>query len=87
MYTLKWRGEANIITYTERRELEPEDEKSLEGEVPGKVVEDDTKSEAFEEVEEAKNDPVCEPLDIISRTGRFDSLDGEIGGENPTEKI
>ena len=37
-------------THAELRELEPEDEYTLEGEIPGEVVEDDTEREALEEV-------------------------------------
>ena len=40
-------------TYAESRELEPDDEGGLEGEVPGDIVEDQAQSKALEEVEEA----------------------------------
>lgn len=63
------------ITYTEGRELEPDNESRLEGEVPGDVVEDDAEGEGFHEVEEAEHDPVGEPLDIIVRRGRLDGLE------------
>lgn len=52
-------------TYASDRELEPEDEDGLEREVPGKVVEDDAEGEGLEEVEEAEDDPVGQPLDVV----------------------
>ena len=52
-------------TYTGDRELEPEDEDGLEDEVPWDVVEDEAEGEGLEEVEEAKDDPVGQPLDVV----------------------
>jgi hypothetical protein len=75
------------ITYTEGRELEPNDEGRLEGEVPGDVVEDEAESERFHEVEETEYDPVGEPLNVVVRGGRFNSLEGEVGGEAPSYEI
>lgn len=31
--------------------------------------------------------PVSEPLDIIIVTGALDSLDGEVGGEEPSDEV
>ena len=31
--------------------------------------------------------PVCEPLLVVVLSGRLDSLDGEVSGESPTDKI
>ena len=74
-------------THAELRELEPEDEYTLEGEIPGEVVEDDTEREGLEEVEETENDPVREPLDISGVARALERLDGEIGGKSPAHEI
>lgn len=74
-------------TYAEGWELEPDNEEGLEGEVPRDIVEDDTESEGFEEVEEAKDYPVGEPLYIIMGRGRFDGLEGEVSGQTPTHEV
>lgn len=55
--------------YTESWQLEPEDEDGLEREVPGKIVKDNAQCKALEKVEEAKYNPVCEPLDVIVGRG------------------
>jgi hypothetical protein len=52
-------------THAEKRELEPEDEDSLECVIPGDVVEDNAGGKAFQKVEETKHNPVCQPLDVI----------------------
>lgn len=77
----------NESTYTECRELQPQDEASLDRKVPWDVVEHKTEGEALEEVEEAKDDPVGEPLDVIVVAGGFYSLDGEVGGQEPAEEV
>ena len=75
------------ITYSEGRELEPENEEGLEGEVPWKVIEDDTEAERLDKVEEAKDDPVSQPLNIILRSRCLEGLEGQVGGECPTEEV
>ena len=74
-------------TYASDRELEPEDEDGLERKVPGEVVEDDAEGEGLEEVEEAEDDPVGEPLDVIGMARRLEGLDGEEGGEGPADEV
>ncbi len=74
-------------THAELGELEPEDEDALEGEVPGEVVEDDAEGEGLEEVEEAEDDPVSKPLDVVGVTRRLEGLDGEEGGERPADEV
>ena len=69
------------------RELEPEDEDALEGEVPGDVVEDDTEADRLNEGEEAEDDPVREPLDVVLVAGGLKGLDREEGGKGPTDEI
>ena len=76
-----------MATYAELGELEPEDEDALEGKVPGEVVEDDAEGKGLEEVEEAKDDPVRQPLDIVLVAGGFESLDGEEGGNSPADEV
>lgn len=67
-------------TYAEGWELEPDYKERLEGEVPRDVVEDDTEREGFEEVEEAKDDPVGEPLYVIMGGRGFNGFEREVGG-------
>ena len=74
-------------TYPECRELQPQDEDGLEGEIPREVIQHDSESEAFEEVEETKDDPVSQPLDVILSAGAFESLEGQVRGEGPADKI
>jgi hypothetical protein len=74
-------------TYAEGWELEPDDEERLEGKVPRDIVEDDTEGEGFEEVEEAKDYPVGEPLYVIVRRWRFDGLEREVSGQTPTHEV
>ena len=74
-------------TYAEGGELQPEDENGLEGEIPGEVVEDNAEREALEEVEETKDDPVGEPLDVVMGRGRLDSLEREVGRKTPSDEI
>lgn len=62
------------LTYSESRELEPDDENSLEGEIPREVVQDYTKCKALGEVEEAKDNPICKPLNIILVSGGLERL-------------
>jgi len=75
-------GKGNIKrkTYAEGWELEPDNKERLEGEVPRNIVEDDTEGEGFEEVEEAKYDPVGEPLYVVMGRGRFNGLERQVGG-------
>lgn len=51
------------------RELEPEDEDTLEGKVPGDVIEDNTEADRLNEGEEAEDNPVREPLDVVLVSG------------------
>lgn len=74
-------------TYAECGELEPEDEEGLEGEVPREVVEHNAQREAFRKVEEAEDDPVREPLDVILMARSLERLDGEIRGEAPANEV
>ena len=74
-------------THAELGELEPEDEEALEGKVPGEVVEDDAAGEALDKGEEAKDDPVRQPLDVVLVAGALERLDGEVGGQGPADEI
>ena len=75
------------LAYSEGRELEPENEESLEGEVPWEVIEDDTESERLDKVEETKDRPVSQPLDVILRSRCLEGLEGQVGRECPTEEV
>lgn len=67
--------------------MQPQDEDALEGEVPGEVVENDAEREALKEVEEAEDDPVSEPLNVVVGRRRLDGLDREVGGHCPAEDV
>jgi hypothetical protein len=75
------------LAYSEGRELEPEDEERLEGEIPWEVVENDAEGEGLGKVEEPKDDPVSQPLDVILRRGRLERLERQKGGEGPTKEV
>jgi len=75
------------LSAAESRKLEPEDENGLERKVPGQVVEDDTEGDTLEEVEETKDSPVSQPLDVILGLGALNGPEGEIGGESPSDEI
>ena len=81
------KGHVGKNTYAEGRELEPENEQALEGEIPGEVIEHNAEGEALEEVEEAEHDPVREPLDVVLVAGALKGLDGEVGGQSPADEI
>jgi len=74
-------------TYSESGELEPDNEGSLHGEIPGEVVEDHSESEGLNEVEETEHDPVGEPLNVVLRRRGLDRLEGEISGEEPANEV
>lgn len=57
--------EVGDLGTSESRKLEPDNEQRLECEIPGDVIEDNTKSEGLQEIEEAKDNPISEPLNII----------------------
>jgi hypothetical protein len=67
--------------------LEPEDKEGLEGIVEGEVIENWPQGEGFQEVEEAENNPVGEPLDIILITWRFNGLERKISWETPAYEV
>jgi len=69
------------------RELEPENESGLDGEVPWNVVQDNAESDALDEGEPAEDDPVCQPLNVVIVTGSLESAEGEVGGEGPTDEV
>lgn len=79
--------EDKTFTNLSRGHLHPKNESGLEGEVPGEVVKDDAESSAFGEVEETKDSPICQPLEIICMIGRLKCLEGQEGREGPSEKV
>lgn len=85
--TIRKRPKKEILAYSECRELEPEDEERLEGEIPWEVVENDAEGEGLGEVEEPKDDPVSQPLDVILWSGRLERLERQKGGETPTKEV
>jgi hypothetical protein len=75
------------ITCLGSGKLEPEDKEGLEGIVEGEIVKNHSQGEGFEEIEEAEDNPVREPLDIIIMTGRLESLEREISWEEPSNEV
>ena len=69
------------------RKLEPEDEEGLEGIVEGEIVKDGSKGNGFKEIEEAKDDPVCQPLNVVLMAGRLDRLERQISWEEPSNQV
>jgi len=80
-------GTISDLSTSEGRELEPENEECLEGEVPWEVIEDDTEGERLHKVEGAKDDPVSQPLNIILRSRCLEGLEGQVSGKSPTEEV
>lgn len=67
------------LSATEGWELEPDNEGGLECEIPWNIVENWAERDTFKEIEETEYNPVSEPLDVVLRCGRFDSLEREVG--------
>jgi len=80
-------GTISDLSTSEGRELEPENEEGLEGEVPWEVVEDDAEGKGLDKVEETEDDPVSQPLNIILRSRGLEGLEGQVGGKSPTEEV
>lgn len=76
-----------LATYTEGWKLQPEDEHRLEGKVPWEVVKNHSECNALEEVEEPKNNPICEPLYVILVPGAFQRLEGEVARKGPSNEV
>lgn len=74
-------------TYPGGGKLEPDDESGLDGEVPWNVVDDKTESEALDKVEETKDGPVSQPLDVIFVAGSLDGAHREEGREGPSDEV
>jgi len=69
------------------RELQPEDEGGLDGEVIGNIVQDEAESHALEEGEETEDGPVGQPLDVVLMTRRLEGAIGEVGWERPSDEV
>jgi len=70
----------------ESGELEPDDEDCLESKIPWEVIKHQTECNAFREVEEAKDDPVCKPLDVILVSGGLDRLERKVCWNRPSNE-
>jgi len=68
-------------------ELEPEDERGLDGEVVRDIVQDKTEGNALEEGEKPKDGPVRQPLYVILSSGGLDGAVGEVGRKSPTDEV
>lgn len=75
------------MTYTKRWELKPKDGNRLDREVPRDVIKNNAESKGFQEIEKTKNDPICEPLDVVVSAGTFNSLEGKVSGNTPSYKV
>ncbi len=75
------------MTYTESWELEPKNGDRLDCEVPRDVIQNNAESKRFQEIEKSKDDPICEPLDVIMSARTFNSPEGQVGGDTPTHKV
>ena len=62
-------------THLEGRKLKPEDEEGLESEIPRQVIQDETESKGLQEVEETKDNPIGQPLNIILNTWAFEGFE------------
>jgi hypothetical protein len=74
-------------TYTEVGELKPDNEKALESVVPGEVVQNDAEAERLEEVEEAEDDPVSQPLNVILGARALNGADREVSGQSKADEV
>ncbi len=68
-------------------ELEPENENGLEGVVEGEVVEKDAEGKRLDEIEEAKDDPVRQPLDVVILARGLEGTEAEVGGKSPADEV
>jgi len=50
-------------------------------------VEDDADGKRLEEVEEAKDDPVRQPLDVIILARGLEGAEAEVGGKSPADEV
>jgi len=75
------------LSAAEHRKLKPQDENRLECKIPGEIVKNHPKRNALSEVEETKDHPVREPLNVILVTRGFQGFEREISGEGPSDKV
>jgi len=76
-----------LLGTAEGRKLQPENEGSLEGEIPGNVIEDNAEREPLDKVEEPKDNPVSQPLHVVIVTRALESLEREVGREGPANEV
>ena len=74
-------------TYAGSGELEPENENGLECIVEGEVVEEWAEGKGLDEIEEAKDDPVRQPLDVVILGRSLDGAETEVGGKSPADEV
>jgi hypothetical protein len=74
-------------THASSGELEPENENGLEGIVEGEVVEDHADGKGLDEIEEAKDDPVRQPLDVITLFRGLEGAEAKVGGKSPADEV
>jgi len=74
-------------THTSSGELEPENENGLESIVEGEVVEDHADGKRLDEVEETKDDPIRQPLDIVFVARRLECAEAKVGGKSPADEV
>ena len=80
----------NLIVYETRAEelgmVQPQEEKALDHVIKGDPLDQEAHG-VFRNGEETEHHPVGEPLSIIDRLGRFDGLEGHVGGVRETEEV
>jgi hypothetical protein len=65
------------VSYPELRKGEPEEKDDLEGIPEGEPIEQKV-DKVFSSLNETKNNPVCQPLSIVSLSSSLDGLEGSI---------
>lgn len=68
-------------------EHQPDGSGQLDGKVVRDVVENHTERGGFDIVEETKDDPVTQPLGVVTLLRRLERVASEVGGEGPADEV
>lgn len=66
---------------------QPDGKGQLDGKVVGDVVEDNSEGGRLDVVEETEDDPVAEPLGVVTLLRGLERVAGEVGGEGPSDEV
>lgn len=80
-------GVVDFLGSSELRQHQPQGGEKLDGEVMRNVVEHHPQRGRFNVVQESEDDPVTQPLRIIPRLRGFQSVNGEVRREGPTDEV